>query len=126
MSEKSHVTMTYEICKVTGEKFETGVAIQRNLRNTLDKETTTGWGISPKVKELLDDGYVAIVGCDASKSDIENNQITPAGAYRTGIVIYMRRKVFDELCSIQPSDEGIVFADDKVIDMLKEMNHTVI
>ena len=59
-------------------------------------------------------------------SDIENNQITPEGAYRTGVVVYMRKKVFDQLCNIQSSDEGIVFANDKVIDMLKEMNHTVI
>lgn len=97
MSEKSHVALEYKICRVTGKKYATDSSLlDKRMRNTLERETVTGWGISPKVQEKLDDDYCAFIGINYSDNQIlsEEESNNPE---RTGEIIYLKEHVAKEI-----------------------------
>lgn len=119
---KSHVSMAQRICVVTGEKFDTGeILLDKRLRNSLERNTVTGWGISPEVQEKLDDGFVAVVGVNREKSTKEDDgSITPAGAYRTGHIGYVKKDVLENMTG-QKYERGVTFADETFMEYLEQL-----
>jgi len=121
VDDKNIVSMEQHLCKVTGKPYDTnGVLLQtKNIhRPKLDRNTLTGWGYSPEVQEKLDDGYLALVGCDEDMSDkLPNGNILPSGAWRTGNIVYIKRHLAKELFpSVDISDDlHMCFVDDEVI-----------
>ena len=93
---KSHVSMEQHMCIVTGKPYGTGtILLDRRLKDSMERNTITGNGISPEVQEKFDEGYLALIGIDESKSEVRSNgNINPEDAYRTGEVVYLKEKVF--------------------------------
>lgn len=121
MSEKSHVSMVQKICIVTGKAFDTNeLLLDTRLKESLERHTITGWGISPEVQEKLDEGYIALVGVDEKKSTITNGIIKPEDAFRTGEVIYVKEEVFFKIFDMEAPKGKVSFVDTEVISFLKE------
>ena len=120
MSEKSHVSMEQHMCVVCGKEYDTGaILLHKRLRKTLDRHTTTGYGLCPEHQKLFDDGYIALVEAtpDATPSDGVNR--VPLETPRTGRIAHIRRKAFDQLFSSEiPEEQTHVFVEHGLIDIL--------
>lgn len=119
---KSHVSMETKLCLVTGREYQTdSILLDSRLKESMERETCTGWGVSPEVQEQLDKGFVALIGIDAAKSTITNNKILPQNAYRTGEIAYLRRQVFNDLMPEYPADTPLAYVESDVIHQLQKM-----
>lgn len=118
---KSHVSMETKQCLVCAKEFNVGVLLDRRLSNSLESKTLTGYGLCDEHKELFEDGYIALVGVDESKSTITNGNLLPENAYRTGNVIHVKYHVLEGFFNV-PINKSLplIFVEDAVIDKLKE------
>jgi hypothetical protein len=119
---KSFTSMEQKVCLVTGKTYDSGnLLIAKNLNQKLDMRTTTGWGYCPEVQEKLDQGYVALVGADMSKSELQDNgNVSPEDAYRTGDVIYMRREAAKRILNFKDGLD-MSFIDTDVVKFLEKL-----
>lgn len=125
MSDKSHVSMEQHVCQVCGIKFDTGsLLLDRRLRDSMERYTTTGWGLCPEHQKLFDDGYVALVECDPQRSGMTSStdRLKPENAYRTGRIAHLRRSVFADIFDTPvEADLPLVFIEPGVIEQLQAM-----
>ena len=86
MHDKSHVSLEQHVCLVCGTAFDTGaILLDKRLRASMERHTTTGWGLCPEHQKLFDDGFVALVECDPQRSGSQaGGRMKPEQAYRTG------------------------------------------
>lgn len=130
MSDKSYVTMEQHKCMVCGKDFDTGaLLLDQRLREVFDRNTVTGWGLCGEHLKLYDDGYIALIGVDESKSGPHGDTIKPEDAYRTGRIAHVRREVWPRIFDVPlPEKEGkplpCVFVQDAVIDLLQQGGQT--
>jgi len=62
MNDKSHVSLEQHACLVCGSTFDTGsILLDRRLRATMERHTTTDWGLCPEHQRLFSEGFVALV-----------------------------------------------------------------
>jgi len=90
---KAHVGMETRLCIVCGKESETGsVLLDRHLKNSLERHTCTGYGLCPEHQKLYNDGYIALVEVDPTKSKLGplEGELLPSNAHRTGGVIHLR------------------------------------
>jgi len=120
---KSYVTMEQLVCRVCGKKFDSGsILMNRNLREVFNHKTTTGYGICNDDQAKINDGFIALVAIDESKSGehLPNGNINPENAWRTGEIAYLKRDVFDAICNIHvDASIPLVFVDPEVIRILE-------
>lgn len=119
---KSHVSMETKQCLVCAKEFNVGILLDRRLRDSLEPKTLTGYGLCGEHQKLFEDGYIALIGIDESKSTVETNgNILPHNAYRTGNVIHVKHKVLDGFFNVSINPKlPIIFVEDEVINKLKE------
>lgn len=92
MSEKSHVSMEQRVCLVCDKRYETNaVLLDKRLRPTLERFTTTGYGLCP---EHSKEGYVCLIEVDPGKSDGNGGRMKPENAHRTGGVAWVKEEAF--------------------------------
>ncbi|WP_269633247.1 ATPase [Pelomonas sp. BJYL3] len=123
MSDKSHVSMEQRVCLVCGQAFDTGaILLNKRLRASMERHTTTGWGLCAEHQKLADDGFVALVECDPQRSRSPGGRLKPEQAYRTGRLAHLKRHVFANVFNV-PIDAGqpCVFVEPGVIDQLQAM-----
>lgn len=120
---KSHVSMEQHICKVCGHTYDTGnILLDKRLRESMETHTVTGAGLCPDHQKLYDEGFVALVGVDESKSRVgAGGTIKPEDAYRTGEVAHIRREAAWVLNIPIPDGIPLVFCDPAVISQLQAM-----
>lgn len=121
---KSYVSMETKQCLVCAKEFNVGVLLDRRLSNSLESKTLTGYGLCDEHSKLFEDGYIALIGIDESKSTVETNgSILPHNAYRTGNVIHVKYSVLEGFFNV-PINKSLplIFVEDAVIDKLKECN----
>ncbi|MFT4077471.1 MAG: ATPase [Asticcacaulis sp.] len=124
MSDKSFVSMEQRACLICGIMFDTGsLLLDKRLRASMERHTTTGWGLCPEHQTLADDGFVALIECDPHRSgSTANERLTPENAYRTGRVAHLRRAVWRDIFNVALADtEACVFVEQAVIDHLEAM-----
>lgn len=130
MNDKSYVTMEQKICLVCTKKFDTNnLLLDTHLRNTFERHTVTGWDLCPEHQKLYDEGYIALVAANKSKSEkLPNGNIKdPGDAYRTGAVVHIRRSVWPGIFNspIPMNDKGkpmpMAFCDPQVIETLQKI-----
>ncbi|PLZ02448.1 ATPase [Burkholderia sp. WAC0059] len=125
MDEKSHVSMEQHICVVCGTTFDTGsILLDRRLRASLKRHTTTGWGLCPEHQKLADEGYVALIECDPQRSGSPTSadRMKPEQVYRTGRLAHLKREVFARVFNIAPEEnQPCVFVEPGVIEHLQSM-----
>jgi len=121
---KSFVTMEQHICMVCGQPYDTGaLLLDRRLSNRFEQKTVTGSGICPEHETMHNDGFLALVEADPSKSTIGwDGKIAPEKAYRTGTIAHIRRTVARQIFNAPiPDDLPMVFVDPDVIAKLQGM-----
>ena len=123
MNDKSYVTMEQHLCLVCGNPYDTGaVLLDRRLRNRYNKHTLTAWGMCPEHEALRQDDYIALVGCDESKSTKQaNGNLVPGGAYRTGAIAHLKRHVWENIIDVPVPEQMVCFCEEEVIQMLQGM-----
>lgn len=122
MSEKSHVSLGQKMCLVTAKPFDSGeILLDKKLRKSLERNTITGWGISPEVQEKFDAGYISLVSIVLEKSIVKDEKILPQDAWRTGEVAYLRRSVTETILTDFPTELNWIFVDEQFIEKLKEL-----
>jgi len=125
MDDKSHVSLEQHLCVVCGALFDTGaILLDRRLRASLQRHTTTGWGLCPEHERLRSQGFVALVECDPQRSAARSadGRLKPDEAHRTGRLAHIRRVAFARVFDV-PIDEqqAVVFVEPGVIERLQAM-----
>ena len=127
MSEKSHVSMERRVCLVCAAPYETGaILLDRRLQASLERQTTTGWGLCPEHRELHEDGFIALIECDPTRSGnpAAGARVKPDEAYRTGAVAHMKREVFSQVFNLAVApDVPAVYVELGLIARLQSMTH---
>jgi hypothetical protein len=122
MSDKSHVSMEQHVCIVCGEQFDTGaLLLDKRMRNSLESHTVTGMGLCPEHQKLHDDGFIALVECDESKSVVRNDKLDFKSAHRTGNVLHMKRDAAAQILSAPDLSIPMMFVQIGVIEKIQSM-----
>ena len=124
MEDKSYVSLDQRVCLVCGASFDTGsLLLDKRLRASMKRHTTTGWGLCPEHQKMSDDGFVALVECDPERSGAAAvGRLKPEQAYRTGRLAHLRRAVFAQVFNVLIDDkQACVFVEPGVIDQLASM-----
>ena len=123
MNDKSHVSMEQHVCLVCGVVFDTGaILLDKRLRASMERHTTTGWGLCAEHQKLADDGFVALVECDPQRSGSPVGSLKPEQAYRTGRLAHLKRHVFATVFNVPIGpNQPCVFVEPGVIEQLEAM-----
>ncbi len=118
---KSHVSMEQHVCMVCCTTFDTGaILFDRRLRDSMEAATTTGWGFCREHGRLRDEGYIALVGIDESRSrQRPDGNYDPGDVWRTGRLAHIRRTAAERLFDVRLPD--VAFCQDAVLDALQAM-----
>lgn len=123
VDNKSYVSMEQHLCVVCAKSFDTGnLLLDRRLKASMERHTTTGWGLCLEHQRLHSEGFVALVECDPlrSGSPTGNGSMKPEQACRTGVLAHLRREVFNEVFNVViRSDQPVVFVEPGVIEQLQ-------
>lgn len=122
---KSYVSLEQQVCLVCGTAFETGgILFDKRLRASLERHTTTGWGLCREHQQLHVEGFVALIECDPERSQLSegNDRLKPEQAYRTGQIVHLKREAFAEAFDVAISaNQPCAFVEPGVIDRLLAM-----
>lgn len=123
MSDKSYVSMEQQVCMVCGKTYDTGtILLDRRLKESMEGHTVTGMGLCPEDEQKYKEGYLALVEINPSKSKEHKGKIKPEDAYRTGVVVHIRRTVARKILNIPIADDlPVAFIPPEVTAMLQEM-----
>jgi hypothetical protein len=117
--DKSYVTLVVAICPVCTTEHQTGdLLLDTRMRDTFERTTVTGFALCPACKQLHDDGYLALVGIDESKS---TQPYKPDSVYRTGQVAHIRYHVAQDIFGQDFSKHTFIFADNELLTKLTAM-----
>ena len=113
---KSYVSLEQKICVVTGKLYETdSLLMDRRMEESMERHTTTGYGISKEAQEQIDKGFIALVGIDPDKS---TPPYTPQSVYRTGEIAYLKVEVAKSMFNIDTIDKPLAFVEPEVMTYL--------
>jgi len=107
---KSHVSIEQKKCPVCAKDFDTGaVLLDKRLRPSMERTTLTGWGFCPDCTKKTDEGYIALVGVDESKSDKRpDGNADPDQVWRTGDLFWIKNTAFVKVFNVPlTGKEGI-------------------
>ena len=125
MHDKSYVSVENKICPVCMKQHEhnCGVLLDTRLKSSLERTTTTGYSLCEEHERLYNEGYIALIGIDETKSDFidgDMNKLDPRNIYRTGVIMHMRKEFFDGMFDIKV-DGPFVHVQQEVIERLQKM-----
>lgn len=120
MTEKSHVSMEQAVCPACGVTEDTGaILLDKRMRQSLDRNTVTGWGLCQACKDKIDSGWIVLVAIDPAKSGgPQGGTVKPEDAYRTGAVAYLKAAAFAEVFNVPAPPKGVCFCESAVLDQL--------
>jgi len=124
MDNKSYVSLEQRVYLACGTSFDTGnLLLDKRLRASMKRYTTTGWGLCPEHQKLFDDGFVALVECDPERSGSRaDGRSKPEQAYRTGRVAHLRRTAFAQVFNVPiAAEQACIFVEPGVLDQLQAM-----
>lgn len=123
MIEKSYVSTERRICIVCGADYDTNaILIDKRLRARLDRHTITGWGLCSKDQQLFNAGFLALVEIDLARSGSPpaGASIRPEQAYRTGLLVHLRRDIATHVFNVPiRQDLPCVFVEPGLISRLE-------
>lgn len=123
----SHVPMEQHQCMVCGNVFDTGVVLMdKRLKKSMKMHTVTGMGLCPAHQKLFDDGYIALVECDETKSTPHGIKLDSKDAFRTGTIAHIRRTTAKQAFNIPISEHPMVFVERGVIEALRGLTRRVV
>ena len=119
---KSHVSIEKKqcpICLVTHDK-DCGVLLDKELKNTLEKETVTGFSFCESCQELKDQDYVALIELKSSPSKDELN-VRESCHLRTGVIAHSPRLALKSILNIPIPEDDIMFVQLGVIQQIQQI-----
>jgi hypothetical protein len=125
MNDKSHVSLEQHRCQVCGVLFDTGsILLDKRLRASLLRKTTTGWGLCPEHQKLFSDGFIALIEFDPERSTMLSGavRLNSEQAFRTGRLAHLKREAFSRIFKTEPeADQACIFVELGIIDRLLKM-----
>lgn len=122
----SYVAMEELLCPICGVKhsYKAGILLNKRLQTIKPEETLTGYGICEEDQQRIDDGYIALVIVDPSKSNLEEDAtVQIENVYRTGGLIFMKRAFFSRMVNKEISeDTPMVFIDPETAETIKKLH----
>lgn len=116
---KSHISLESNICPVCGVTHETGaLLLDKRLKQSLDRQTITGFSLCPDCKQKHDDSYLALVAIDESKSA---KPYRPDTVYRTGEICHIKYAAARQIFNDDLSKYEFIYIEPDVIVKLQEM-----
>jgi hypothetical protein len=114
--------MEQKMCIVLGKPYNTqSLLLDKRMKDSLENNTITGWGISPEVQEKIDEGFVALIEINEEKSTVTDGKILPENAYRTGVVAYLKKIILFNLVPNLPEDIPFIFVAEDFIPGLQKL-----
>ena len=116
--------MLYDLCAVCGEKYNEAIAIDKRLRNTLERENFTGnVGICDKHRKMHEEGYLALIAVNPklSKAERAKGTLNPKDAHCTGVVCHIKKSAWEAVIDNPFPELPFVYCDEEVINKLKEL-----
>lgn len=95
MGDKSFVSMEQNICPICSKVFDTdSILLDKQLKDSMESKTLTGYSKCSDCQKQIDEGFVAFVEIDASKSNIrpEAETLNLGTVYRTGRVSWLHKE----------------------------------
>ena len=114
---KSYVSVEQKQCPICGIVHDTGLLLDRRMRESLERFTLTGAALCGECQGKYDEGYIALVEVDPAQSP-EGDTLKMEDAYRTGRIARIRKNLWPEIFDSPCPDMPMVFAEDEVISML--------
>lgn len=116
---KSHVSMEQNVCPICRETFDTGaILLDRRLRDSMERHTTTGASICPACITQSEDGWIALVGADGPT---RNGKLKPQDAVYTAEYLWVKRYVADQLFDVSLDTHPFVYLEPAAIERVKEI-----
>jgi len=92
------------------------------MKPTFEKHTTTGYGLCKDCQQKKDDGYVALIVCDPTKSTIVGGKVQKMeDAHRTGEIIHVRKAAARRIFTIDIGDREFVFIGLEAAEKVKQI-----
>lgn len=143
----NHVSLGQHVCPICGDVHDSGEVLLATKYmpargggmqpvHPLKRKTVTGYGLCGSCKARTEAGYMALIGADPTKSNVEKDGMEPgvdsttlADVYRTGRVCFVKRAVLLTLMNPDTTPpatmsametEPFTFVDDEVIDWFEQ------
>ena len=115
---KSHVSMEQNVCPICRTSFDTGaILLDRRLRDSMERHTTTGVSICPPCEEQAADGWIALVGADGPA---HNDKLKPEDAVYGDEFLWVKRHIADQLFNVPLGTHPFVYIEPAAIELVKE------
>lgn len=122
MTDKSYVTMEQNICPVCGITHETGnLLLDKRLRDNFERCTVTGFTICADCQDRHDDGYLARIEIDDSKS---NKPVNPESVWRTGKLAHLKYEVAKQIFDTDVSRYPFIYVEIGLIAQLLQQSES--
>jgi len=121
---KSFVTLEQRTCFVCGKTYDTGsLLIDRRMKDRFDMHTNVGLGMCKEHEDKIKEGYVILIGCDASKSEVKDggHTLDPKKAYRTGSLAFIKPELYRRLFNMAVPPNSVAFSDQGVLEWLETL-----
>lgn len=120
MINKSHVSLSTKVCIVCGKSFHDGdILLQKQLRQTLERETITGYGFCEEHQAMVDEGKVFLA--EVANPPSEADKMSILSAQKTGRVLSLPREVLKEILNpgfVTDSSPPFMLASEELINEL--------
>ena len=122
---KSYISVEVKVCEICGSEWETNsILLDKRLKESMESKTITGYGLCPEHQKLHDEGYIALIAVDESRSSNKpkNNIIKGLdGIYRTGNIAFIKREAAKKVFDCEIPSGPFMYCEDEVINMLEKM-----
>lgn len=118
---KSYVSQDVHVCPVCGQHHAVGVLFDRRLRDTLEKETVTGYGLCPEHEKLNQDGFIALI---VTTDKPEDGKSLGINAARTGDIAHIQRRVLVAMTNLTAEAVAgpMMYIDQAFFEHLQELD----
>jgi hypothetical protein len=120
---KDFVSIEMKVCPICGVKHDVGVMLDKRLKKSMERETVTGYEFCNDCKEKIDAGYIALIAIDPNKSNTEGETVKFIGAYRTGQIAFVKKRVINQMFTISNKQmkDGFIFVEQDIITQLENL-----
>lgn len=122
MSNNLETALVHEICPVCCKETNFQIVLNQKLTEHYARQVKEmngkAVGFSEPCKECqenIDNGYIALIGFDPSKTETSNGHVKLENLYRTRLA-FLKRHVADSIFGEQPRD--FILLEDEVFDKL--------
>ena len=121
---KSHVAIERAVCPICGITYDTDtVLLDKRMKDSLENPMPpTHYAPCKEHQELLEDGYIALVGVNEELSTIVDGKIDQEGAYRTGTFAFVKKLAFNKIfAGVEEPYPPMIFVQEEVFETISKL-----